>query len=171
MERRDARCDPFVIRDLSGGIADPLILSKARVSVILRFAQKGLNHVVAERRVSADACCLRCCFWERLAYNARGICAAIPLMAWRCSPDEYEHTAGAKHPYALTCYVDGHRKPVYSEVLIPRGLIGRLGVILGCTRLSSRYTVVRCIGTALSTLASFAATPCSIWRTISRLAA
>jgi hypothetical protein len=31
--------------------------------------------------------------------------------------------------------VDGHRKPVYSEVLIPRGLIGRLGVILGCRAL------------------------------------
>jgi hypothetical protein len=30
----------------------------------------------------------------------------------------------AEHPHALTCYVDGHRKPVYSEVLIPRGLIG-----------------------------------------------
>ncbi len=38
------------MRDLSGSIADPLILSKARVTVILRFAQKGLNHVVAERR-------------------------------------------------------------------------------------------------------------------------
>ena len=32
-------------------------------------------------------------------------------------------------------YVDGHRKPVYSDVLIPRGLIGRLGVILGCRAL------------------------------------
>lgn len=31
--------------------------------------------------------------------------------------------------------MDGHRKPVYSEVLIPRGLIGRLGVILGCRAL------------------------------------
>lgn len=41
----------------------------------------------------------------------------------------------ANHPHALTCYVDGHRKPVYSEVLIPRGLIGRLGVILGCRAL------------------------------------
>ena len=41
----------------------------------------------------------------------------------------------ADHPHALTCYVDGHRKPVYSEVLIPRGLIGRLGVILGCRAL------------------------------------
>ncbi len=44
-------------------------------------------------------------------------------------------TEEAEHPHALTCYVDGHRKPVYSEVLIPRGLIGRLGVILGCRAL------------------------------------
>lgn len=36
---------------------------------------------------------------------------------------------------ALTCYVDGHRKPVYSETLIPRGLVGRLGAILGCRTL------------------------------------
>jgi hypothetical protein len=35
----------------------------------------------------------------------------------------------------LTCYIDGHRKPVYSDVLIPRGLIGRLGVIQGCRAL------------------------------------
>ena len=38
-------------------------------------------------------------------------------------------------PQALTCYIDGHRKPVYSDVLIPRGLIGRLGVVLGCRAL------------------------------------
>jgi hypothetical protein len=38
-------------------------------------------------------------------------------------------------PHSLTCYIDGHRKPVYSETLIPRGLIGRLGVILGCRAL------------------------------------
>ena len=36
---------------------------------------------------------------------------------------------------ALTCYVDGHRKPVYSNMLIPRGLVGRLGTILGCRAL------------------------------------
>jgi hypothetical protein len=29
-------------------------------------------------------------------------------------------------------YVDGHHKPVYSQRLIPRGLIGRTGKILGC---------------------------------------
>jgi hypothetical protein len=29
-------------------------------------------------------------------------------------------------------YVDGHHKPVYSQQLLPRGLIGRTGKILGC---------------------------------------
>ena len=28
-------------------------------------------------------------------------------------------------------YIDGHRKPVYADGLIPRGLIGRTGKILG----------------------------------------
>jgi hypothetical protein len=46
-----------------------------------------------------------------------------------------EDAGEAERPYALTCYVDGHRKPVYSEVLLPRGLIERLGVILGCRAL------------------------------------
>src|SRR2546425_1040842 len=33
---------------------------------------------------------------------------------------------------ALPCfYIDGHRKPVYADSLIPRGLIGRTGKILG----------------------------------------
>lgn len=40
-----------------------------------------------------------------------------------------------RQPHALTGYVDGHRKPVYSDVLLPRGLIGRLGVVLGCRAL------------------------------------
>lgn len=32
-------------------------------------------------------------------------------------------------------YVDGHRKPVYTDALIPRGLVGRLSNILGCRAL------------------------------------
>jgi hypothetical protein len=32
-------------------------------------------------------------------------------------------------------YVDGHRKPVYADALIPRGLIGRTGKVLGCRAL------------------------------------
>jgi len=41
----------------------------------------------------------------------------------------------SEQPITLTCYIDGHRKPVYSDVLIPRGLVGRLGAILGCRAL------------------------------------
>jgi hypothetical protein len=32
-------------------------------------------------------------------------------------------------------YIDGHRKPVYADSLIPRGLIGRTGKVLGCRAL------------------------------------
>ncbi len=32
-------------------------------------------------------------------------------------------------------YIDGHRKPVYTDTLIPRGLVGRLSTILGCRAL------------------------------------
>jgi hypothetical protein len=31
--------------------------------------------------------------------------------------------------------IDGHRKPVYADMLIPRGLIGRTGKVLGCRAL------------------------------------
>ncbi len=33
-------------------------------------------------------------------------------------------------------YIDGHRKPVYSDRLIPRGLVARRGVVLGCRALT-----------------------------------
>ncbi len=36
---------------------------------------------------------------------------------------------------ALAFYVDGHRKPVYTDALIPRGLVGRLSTVLGCRAL------------------------------------
>jgi cell division septum initiation protein DivIVA len=38
---------------------------------------------------------------------------------------------GSEPPF----YVDGHRKPVYSDTLIPRGLVGRLSTVLGCRAL------------------------------------
>ena len=38
-------------------------------------------------------------------------------------------------PRSLTCYIDGHCKPVYTDALIPRGLVGRLSTILGCRAL------------------------------------
>jgi hypothetical protein len=36
---------------------------------------------------------------------------------------------------ACCVYIDGHRKPVYADKLIPRGLIGCSGKILGCRAL------------------------------------
>jgi hypothetical protein len=36
---------------------------------------------------------------------------------------------------ACRIYIDGHRKPVYADKLIPRGLIGCSGKILGCRAL------------------------------------
>ena len=32
-------------------------------------------------------------------------------------------------------YLDGHKKPVYTDHLIPRGLVGRTGKVLGCRAL------------------------------------
>ncbi len=42
---------------------------------------------------------------------------------------------GSEPPQVLTCYIDGHRKPVYSDTLLPRGLVGRLGSVMGCRAL------------------------------------
>ena len=36
----------------------------------------------------------------------------------------------------ISFYLDGHRKPVYTQTLIPRGLIGNSGKILGCRALT-----------------------------------
>jgi len=36
----------------------------------------------------------------------------------------------------VLCYLDGHKKPVYSDSLLPRGLVGRLDKILGCRALT-----------------------------------
>ncbi len=47
----------------------------------------------------------------------------------------HPETEDPERPQSLTCYIDGHRKPVYSDVLLPRGLIGRLGTVLGCRAL------------------------------------
>jgi hypothetical protein len=42
----------------------------------------------------------------------------------------------SKQEAACCIYIDGHRKPVYADKLIPRGLIGCSGKILGCRALA-----------------------------------
>jgi hypothetical protein len=41
----------------------------------------------------------------------------------------------AERERAPVFYIDGHRKPVYADALIPRGLVGRTGKVLGCRAL------------------------------------
>ncbi len=55
------------------------------------------------------------------------------LARWTASLWELEQPGG-EEPVPVF-YVDGHRKPVYADALIPRGLIGRTGKILGCRAL------------------------------------
>jgi hypothetical protein len=43
--------------------------------------------------------------------------------------------SAGEHGEACRIYIDGHRKPVYADKLIPRGLIGCSGKILGCRAL------------------------------------
>ncbi len=100
--------------DLRGHTSDGLALLTGRTRAYgYRYTEAFLSQVACadgvERLTDALAC------WT--------------THLWHAPAEETEQ------PQSLTCYVDGHRKPVYSEVLIPRGLIGRLGVILECRAL------------------------------------
>ncbi len=55
------------------------------------------------------------------------------LARWTASV--WEQEPGERENPTHVFYVDGHRKPVYADGLIPRGLIGRTGKILGCRAL------------------------------------
>ena len=55
------------------------------------------------------------------------------LAAWTATLWPSEAPQPGQLPPAF--YLDGHKKPVYTDHLIPRGLIGRTGKILGCRAL------------------------------------
>ncbi len=74
---------------------------------------------------------------ERFLAELARIGADVPLtealarwtaVLWQPQPQGRENAAPV-------FYVDGHRKPVYADTLIPRGLIGRTGKVLGCRAL------------------------------------
>jgi hypothetical protein len=65
---------------------------------------------------------------------AERLTATIARWAW--SLWQEEPTPPDRNEPPAVFYVDGHRKPVYSAVLVPRGPVGRLGgKILGCREL------------------------------------
>jgi hypothetical protein len=47
----------------------------------------------------------------------------------------FQVKASSQEATSPPVYVDGHRKAVYTQTLIPRGLIGNSGKILGCRAL------------------------------------
>jgi hypothetical protein len=55
------------------------------------------------------------------------------LAAWTATLWPVQPQEPGQPPPAF--YLDGHKKPVYTDHLIPRGLIGRTGKILGCRAL------------------------------------
>lgn len=100
--------------DLRGYTADGLaLLTGRRRAYGYRYTEAFLSQVAhaggAERLSDALARCT--------------------TQLWHASDETPEQ------PRSLTCYIDGHRKPVYTDVLIPRGLVGRLSTILGCRAL------------------------------------
>jgi hypothetical protein len=100
--------------DLRGYTADGLALLTGRKRAYgYRYTEAFLSQVAR-----ADAA-------ERLTDTLAGWTTHL----WHASEEASEP------PKALTCYIDGHRKPVYSDALIPRGLVGRLAAILGCRAL------------------------------------
>ncbi len=66
-------------------------------------------------------------FLSQLARGEAVECLTDGLASWS------NHLWGAQE---VLYYVDGHKKPVYSDSLLPRGLVGRLDKILGCRALT-----------------------------------
>ncbi len=84
---------------------------------------------------------------RRLAYSYRhterflaelasvGADALLTEALARWTASLWEQGPQGRENLAPVFYVDGHRKPVYADALIPRGLIGRTGKVLGCRAL------------------------------------
>src|SRR6266700_2286726 len=58
------------------------------------------------------------------------------IARWTWSLWQPEHPSADQPNPPAVFYIDGHRKAVYSDVLVPRGPVGKLGgKILGCREL------------------------------------
>jgi hypothetical protein len=75
-------------------------------------------------------------FLARLAHAGAAERLTEVMARWTWSLWQEEHPSADQGGTPAVFYVDGHRKPVYSDVLVPRGPVGRLsGKILGCREL------------------------------------
>src|SRR5258708_1833653 len=75
-------------------------------------------------------------FLARLAHAGAAECLTEVVARWTWSLWQPEQPSAEQPDAPAVFYVDGHRKAVYSDVLIPRGPVGKLGgKILGCREL------------------------------------
>ncbi len=75
-------------------------------------------------------------FLARLAHAGAAACLTEVMARWTWSLWQTEQPEARQSSALAVYYVDGHRKAVYSDVLVPRGPVGRLdGKILGCREL------------------------------------
>jgi len=74
---------------------------------------------------------------ERFLAELASVGADAPLTEAlaRWTASLWEKGAQGRENLVPVFYVDGHRKTVYADSLIPRGLIGRTGKVLGCRAL------------------------------------
>jgi hypothetical protein len=75
-------------------------------------------------------------FLARLAHAGAAECLTEVIAKWTWSLWQEDQPCTDQAGTPEVFYVDGHRKAVYSEVLVPRGPVGKLGgKILGCREL------------------------------------
>ncbi len=103
--------------DLRGYVGDALALLTGRDRA---YGYRHVEHVLSDlaRASAADPLTDALVTWT--------------IALWRRRPTLAD-PVGAPPPIF---YIDGHRKPVYSDRLIPRGLVARRGAVLGCRALT-----------------------------------
>jgi hypothetical protein len=75
-------------------------------------------------------------FLAGLAHSGAAECLTEVVARWTWLLWQEERTCSEQSDSPAVFYVDGHRKAVYSDVLLPRGPVGKLGgKILGCREL------------------------------------
>jgi hypothetical protein len=75
-------------------------------------------------------------FLARLAHAEAAECLTEVVAKWTWSLWQPEQPSAEQPDAPAAFYVDGHRKAVYSDKLVPRGPVGKLGgKILGCREL------------------------------------
>ena len=95
------------------------------------YAQEGLALLTTRRRAYGYRTVERFLSQVAQAGGAEAFTDALARWTTRLWKPATEET----QPISLPYYVDGHRKPVFSDYLLPRGVIGRTGKILGCRTL------------------------------------